>query len=145
MAKPMSDMSMLTILIQASALVNNKSGDSSIHGYIEMQEFPLLNSSEEANFISLNCLIHILVQNTQVLAASYDDSTRFTIVMPNSKLDDHYESQNSDSFNMELPLPEFVSSVNVNSIRSINAAVVPNPNDHNNRQLSGPLGQIREL
>ena len=57
-------MSMLTILIQASALVNNKSGDSSIHGYIEMQEFPLLNSSEEANFISLDCLTHILVQNT---------------------------------------------------------------------------------
>ena len=137
----MSDMSMLTILIQASALVKNKSGDSLIHGYVEMQEFPPLNS-EEADFISLNCLTHILVQNTQVLAVSYDDSTRFTIVMPNSESDDHYESQNSDSFDMELPLPEFVSSVNVNSIRSINAAVIPNPNDHNNQQLSGPLGQI---
>ena len=141
MAKPMSDMSMLTILIQASALVKNKSGDSSIHGYVEMQEFPPLNS-EEADFKSLNCLTHILEQNTQVLAASYDDSTRFMIVMPNSESDNHYESQNPDSFNMELPLPEFVSSVNVNSIRSINAAIVPNPNDRNNWQLSGPLGQI---
>ena len=142
MAKPMSDMSMLTILIQASALVKNKSGDSSIHGYIEMQEFPPLNSSEEANFISLDCLTHILVQNTQVLAVSYDDSTRIMIVMPNSESDDHYESQNPDSFDMELPPPEFVSSANVNSIKSINAAVVPNPNNHNNQQLSGPLGQI---
>ena len=44
MAKPMLDMSMLTILIQASALVKNKSGDSSIHGYIEMQEFLLAAS-----------------------------------------------------------------------------------------------------
>ena len=142
MAKPMSDMSMLTILIQASALVKNKNGDSLIHGYIEMQEFPPLNSSEEADFISLDCLTHILVQNTQVLAASYDDSTCFMIVMPNSESDDHYESQNPDSFDMELPLPEFVSSANVNSIKSINAAIIPNPNNHNNRQLSGPLGQI---
>ena len=144
----MSDMSMLMILIQASALIKNKSGNSSIHGYVEMQEFPPLNS-EEADFKSLDCLTHILVQNTQVLAASYDDSTHVT--PNNSELDDHYESQNSNSFDMELPPPEFVSSVDVNSIRSINAAVVPNPNnnnnpnDHNNWQLSGPLGQIQEI
>ena len=65
--------------------------------------------------------------------------------MPNSESDDLYESQNSDSVNMELPLLESVSSVNVNSIRSINAAIIPNPNTHNTRQLSGPLGQIREI
>ena len=136
---------MLTILIQASAIVKNKIGDPSIHGYVEMQEFPLLDFSEEANFTSLNCLSHILVQNTQVLAAFYDNATRFMVVMPNSESDDHYESQNSDSVDMELPPPESVSSVNVNPIRSINTAIIPNPNTHNTWQLSGPLGQIQEI
>ena len=90
----MSDISMLTMLLQASAIVKNQTGDSSLHGYVEMQEVEMqemtsqmtLDTRKDADFALLDCLSDILVQDTQVLAASYDDTTSFTLVTPNSNL-----------------------------------------------------------
>jgi hypothetical protein len=151
--KPMSEISMLTLLIQASAIVKNRNGDPSLHGYVDRQEVTSQNlmrpvgPSKEADFASLDCLSDILVHDTQVLAASYNDATSFTVVMPisNSESDSDLELH-PDSFDTDFSLHESVSSAT--TLKPINATVVPNPNDHGEprtRSLSGPFGEIQEI
>lgn len=140
---------MLTMLIRASAICKNHGGDPSILGYVEMQETTSLDTSRDADFASLDCLSHILVQDKQVLAASYDDAASFTLVMPSSvpgsgcALDD----SDPDSFDMDFPPHEYVgSSV---TCKPINATIIPNPDDRReigqSSEPSGPLGEIREI
>ena len=149
----MSDISMLTMLLQASAIVKNQTGDSSLHGYVEMQEVEMqemtsqmtLDTRKDADFALLDCLSDILVQDTQVLAASYDDTTSFTLVTPNSNLVPELDDLHTDSIDMEFPPLESVSSAT--TFKSINAAVIPNPDDRgkDSSQFDGPLGKIREI
>ena len=154
----MSDISMLTMLIQAAACIKNKIGDPSIQGYVEgqgMSSRRRLEPSREVDFTTLDCICNILVQNSQIVAASYDDATRFTLVtseLDHTDLDDHDESQNLISIDMGFPPEESILSIN--TFMPINAAVIPNANDRkakdaNDRnescQLSGPLGQIRNI
>ena len=145
--KLMSDVSMLTILIQASAIIKNQGGDSSIHGYVETQETispnsTSLNFSTDADFASLNCLSDILVQDTQILAACYDNTSSFTL-LTNSESDLELGSEFLD---MEFPPHESVESTI--TAKAINAAVVPNANDRRaqkSNQSSGLLGNIRKV
>jgi hypothetical protein len=139
--KPMSDISMLTLLIQASVIIKNGNGDSSIHGYVNSEELATgletqVKSFDEADFATLDCISNILVQGTQVVAASYDDPTRYTIVIPNS--DPH-------EFDIEFfPMQK--------SVLSMNATIIPNSNKpytkcdtRNPNNGSQRLGQIREI
>src|SRR5271163_1379509 len=106
--KPMSDISMLTMLLQASAIVKNQTGDSSLHGYVEMQEVEMqemtsqttLDISKNADFALLDCLSDILVQDTHVLAASYDDATNFTLVTPSSNIVPELDDSHTNSIDM---------------------------------------------
>jgi hypothetical protein len=147
--KVMSDVSILTILLQASAIVKNQIGDPSIQSYVDTQEMVPLDTSHgskysKAAFESLNCVTDILVQSTQVLAASYDNASEssFTLVVPSPNSDS--ESDAPDFFDMNFPRHESVGSAT--TFMSLNATVVPNPNDrHSPRGPSGPLGDIREI
>lgn len=135
---------MLTILIQASAIVKNQVGDPGLHGYVDTQDItPItsVNFSNEADFAQLNCLSDILVQKAQVLAASYNDISTYTLVVPSPNSESDF-----DSLDMDFPAHDSVTSAT--TLLSINAAVVPNPErDHQSSgpQLSGPLGDIREI
>ena len=149
--KPMSEISMLTILLRASAIVKNRIGDTSLHGYVETQEMesPKLedNPSMEADFALLDSLSDILVQDNQVLAASYNDATSFTLVMPSSNSESDLHSH-PNSFEMDFPPHESVGSAT--TLKSLNATIVPNTInhgvDHQSRQpLSQPLGEIHEI
>jgi hypothetical protein len=143
-SKKMSDVSMLTLLIKAAATIKNQSGDYSLHGYVEMQESPYI--TKDPNFVVLDCLNDILVQDTQVLASSYDDASSFTLVMPSSDLDsDLNDSEpHSNPFDMECPPHESVGFAT--ALKSMNAAVVPNPNNNEaSGQSSEPLGEIQEV
>jgi hypothetical protein len=140
----MSDISLLTILLNAVAVIKNRNGDASIHGYVELQKMTSRKKfayPEEAYFKSLDCLSDILVQDTQVIAASYDDVSKFTLVTP-SELDDDDDSD----WNAQ-PIGLASEQESVNMCKSLHAAVVPNPdrkfNDLNCN--TGSLGQIREV
>ena len=126
--KPMSDVSMLMMLIWALAIVKNKICDPSLHGYIEMQEMTsqmVLNTSKNADFALLNCLSDIPMQDTKVLAAFYNDATSFTLVIPSlSEFDDSH----TDSVDIEFPPLESVGSITI--LKSINTTVIPNPDYH---------------
>lgn len=130
---------MLTMLIQASAIVKNGIGDSSLHGYVELQETTSTSTSlnNDAEFDLLNCISDILVQDTEVLAASYCDSTSFTVVTPSS-----------DFIDMDSEFPPHESVSGTTFLTSLHAAVVPNPDDRGegkDSKSSGPLGEIREI
>jgi hypothetical protein len=135
----MSDLSMLTILIQASATVKNRSGDSSIHGYVDTQNN---ETHKDPDFVLLDCLSDILVQDSQVLAASYDNA--FTVVIPISEPESELDLDDPDCFDMDFPPHKSVSSAT--TLRPLNAAVVPNPNDRKNGcQSNRPLEEIRGI
>jgi hypothetical protein len=149
--KVMSDISMLTLLLRASTVIKNRNGDPSIHGYAESEmkdsETSNTKSASSDDFVLLNCLSDILVQDKQTLAASYNDATCFTLVIPSSdsesdsKLDFQHDP---DSFDVDLLPDHTVSSTT--SIRSIDAAVIPNPEYCGvERQSSGLLGEIQEI
>jgi uncharacterized Fe-S cluster-containing radical SAM superfamily protein len=83
--KTMSDISMLTLLIRASATLINQDSNASIHGYTDMEYSKITSESpSDADFATLNCLNDILVQNHQILAAFYDDVITFTLVTSSS-------------------------------------------------------------
>jgi hypothetical protein len=138
--KTMSDISMLTYLIQASATVLNRNGDTSLHSYVETQDMTSrtkLDLAKEANFASLDSLCDILVQDPHILAASYDDATRFTLVMPESESEMVPDDLgNPDAIDMEFPPPPAV--VSTNTFMPMNAAVIPNPNDRRDLLSRGP-------
>jgi hypothetical protein len=144
-AKNMPELSMLTILIQAAAIVKNKSGDRSLHGYVEDHgpaSRRVMESDEiEVEFAVLDSIGDILLQNSQVLAISPNMQMRehgrgITILTP-------AESE------LELPA-EHPIGTGALKVSGINASVVPNPNDRHagNRKSSqsgGPLGNIRQV
>lgn len=144
----MSDVSILTILLQVSAIVKNQIGDPSIQSYVDTQEMVSLDTSHtskysKAAFESLNCVTDILVQATQVLAASYDNTSEssITLVVPST----NSESDAADFFDMNFPRHESVAVAT--TFMPLNATVVPNPNDRHSLRgpSSGPLGDIREI
>jgi hypothetical protein len=147
--KVMSDVSVLTILLQASAIVKNQIGDPSIQSYVDTQEMISLDTSRKyskAAFESLNCVTDILVQATQVLAASYDNASEssYTLVVPGPNSQSESDPD-PDFLDMDFPPHESVGSAT--TFMSLNATVVPNPNDRHSAsgQSSGPLGGIREI
>ena len=155
----MSDISMLTILIQASATVKNQNGDSSLHGYVESQEMEsesqmMFDTADDPNFALLDCLSDILVQDTQVLATSYDDAPNFTLVMPSSNSDPVPSSNSNpelddlhDSIDVDIDFIPFHCVGSANTLNSMDTAVIPNPDSRNDDSfpLDGPLGKIREI
>ena len=144
----MSEFSLLTILINAASVIKNRNGDPSIHGYVESQMMTVRKKyahPEEAYFTSLDCLSDILVQDTQVIATSYDHASEFTLVTPSEVDNDN----DDDSIQVGLA-PELTSQAFVNSTcKLLHAAVVPNPdfkyNNSNCNPESTHLGQIREV
>ena len=92
--KPLSNLSMLTLLLQTCAIVNSKFNDPSLYNHIESQQYGTFQkmpekksykpSTEEteANSTLLNSLSDILVQNDEVLAASYVNISQFTLLTP---------------------------------------------------------------
>jgi hypothetical protein len=146
--KVLSDVSILTILLQVSSIVKNQIGDPSIQSYVETQEMVSLDTprtshtskDSKAAFESLNCVTDILVQATQVVAASYDNASEssFTLVVP---------SPNSESDAADFDIPPHESVVSATTFMPLNATVVPNPNDRKslNGPSIGPLGDIREI
>jgi hypothetical protein len=155
--KSMSETSMLTLLLRASATVKNKCGDPSLNGYVETQaiaqETPELQNEKEADFVLLDCLSDILVQDTQVLSASYNDATKFTMVVPSSNPDLNLNSDlnsnseldlNPESFDMDFPPHDSVITSTGRS--QMHATVIPNSDDRReNYQVSGLLGEIQEV
>jgi hypothetical protein len=156
----MSDVSMLTLLIQASSIVKNKNGDASQHGYVERQEQEQeqeqqekqdFNSSEDAEFAVLNYLGDILVQDSQVLAACYDGARSITLVTSNANSEsDSKLDLPPDSFDMDFPPHESVRLAS--TLQSIDATIVPNPDDREDAEeygqssgVLGKLGEIREI
>jgi hypothetical protein len=150
----MSNISMLTLLIRASATLKNQDGDAAIHGYAEMEYSKITSDSpSDADFATLNCLSDILVQNHQVLAASYDNVTTFTLVTPSSnsesdsKLDSHHHQGNrdhDDPDSLDFPPDESVSSST--TLRSINITIIPNPDDRGEISRSSVfLGGIHKV
>jgi len=146
-SKQMSEVSMLTILIQASAFLKNRNGDPSLQGYLEMQELQAqdlhrtFSPAQESHFTFLDSLANILVQDTQVVAASYNSVEQFTIVVPNLESD-----QEPEAVDMEFPPAEAVRCTD--KLMPLHAAVIPNPNDRakgGHSAQSGPLGGIREI
>ena len=140
--KPMSEISMLTILLQASAMAKDDIGDPSLHAYVEKQNPTSLNTSKDADFATLDCLSNILLQDKQVLAAAYNDTTSYTLVTSGSNPESNYDLE--DSFDMDFPPHEDVASAM--SVKSINAAIIPNAIDRKEvAKPSGLLGGIREI
>jgi hypothetical protein len=138
---------MLTILLHASSIVRNKSGDTSLHGYVETQElepttdFEVTNPSAETDFALLDSLSDILVQDNQVLAASFNDATSFTLVTPSS------DSESELDHDIDFPPYDAVGSATV--LKLLNATVLPNAiNPKGNHQPSSSLaflGEIHEI
>jgi hypothetical protein len=155
--KTMSEISMLTLLLRASATVKNRNGDPSLHGYVETEEMrsqmlhDVSDTSKDANFALLDCLSDILVQNTQVLATSYDDAYNFAVVMPSSDpelpVDDSHVDKELDDSHGDMEIPPLASVASAPTLLSLDAAVIPNPNDRSedSSQLDGALGNIREI
>ena len=141
---------MLTMAIRAAATVRNKNGDSSIQGYVEMQDSGIsqempeqVDLAKETDFALLECVSDILVQGTQVLAASYNNATSFTLVVPSSDIESHWNSESHpEAFDMDFPPHESVGSAT--TLKSINAAIIPNP-DRKRKCLSSPLEEIQEV
>jgi hypothetical protein len=144
--KDMPELSMLTILIQAAAIVKNRDGDSSLHGYVEdhgLVSRRVMESDEiEVEFAVLDSIGDILLQNKQVLAIS-----------PDKQMREHSRSvtilTSADS-ELELPAEHPISGVSDLKVSGINANVVPNPDNrhggnHKDGQLGGPLGNIRHV
>jgi hypothetical protein len=67
----MSELSILTILIQAAAIVKNKDGDGSLQGYVERQLTGRVASDEhKVEFAVLDSIGDILLLQHQILAVS---------------------------------------------------------------------------
>lgn len=133
---------MLTILLQASAMVKGDIGDPSLHAYVEKQDTTSLDTSNDADFTTLDCLSNILLQDKQVIAAAYNDTTSYTLVTPGSNPESNYDLEESFDVNF-LPHADVASAM---SVKSMNAAIIPNANDRKEvARPSGLLGGIREI
>ena len=145
----MPKLSMLTILIQAASAVKNTDSDPSLQGYVEDQGLTtckvIMPNEVEVNFVVLDSIGDILLQNNQVLAISPNiqtaEESSITILVNDLKAD-------SDLELLAEPPIRWASKV----VSSINVTVVPNPEDHKDvihggGQLAtgGPLGNIREV
>jgi hypothetical protein len=146
-AKRMPELSILTILIQAASAIKNGDGDTSLQGYVEEQEITtrrMVSPNEiEVNFAVLDSIGDILLQNNQVLAISPDirvqDESCISVLIADSKADSE----------LELPA-EFPIRGASKVVPSINATVVPNPDDRRDvkrggGQSGGPLGNIKQV
>ena len=146
--KAMPELSMLTILIQVASIIKNEDGDGSLQGYMQnlgvVSRKVMDRKDLEMEFALLDSINDTLVQKNQVLAISPDKRThasgafKFTILTSTDPEQEHPA---------ELPISEHSTNLKVSSI---NATVVPNPNDrrgrkYNDGQSGGPLGNIREV
>ena len=135
--KQMSELSMLTIIIQAAAAVKNKDGDTSMHGYMDNPSQCRATCEDTPNLAVLDSIGDTLLQCHQVLAISSDLRSReqCEITTPISDTDT----------NVDSPAEPPISGVS--TVMSIIASVVPNPNDRkrDNSECEGPLGNIRQV
>jgi hypothetical protein len=140
--KKMSELSMLTILIQAATAIKNDDGDPSMHGYAETQLRKKIDNEEvEVNFTVLDSIGDILLQKHQILAISpnkpdSNNSATVTVLL----------SADSD---IEHPAEDPIERVS--KVSSISATVVPNPNDRRQAKAglknskNGPLGNLEQV
>ena len=145
LTKDMTELSMLTILIQAAAIVKNGSGDSSLHGYVEDHGLAsrrvMEDSDIEVEFAVLDSIGDILLQNHQVLAISPDIQMREH---------GHITILTSADSELEVPAEYPIGGASNFKVSGINANIVPNPNDrhvgnHKGGQSAGPLGNIKQV
>ena len=137
---------MLTILIQAAAIVKNRDGDKSLQGYVEEHGLKSRRvMASNVDFAVLDSIGDVLLQSHQVLAVSPNkqdpgEGLVTSVLMSEWKADSE----------LELPAEH---PINIASKVSspISATVVPNPNDrycHANDedgQSGGVLGNIRQV
>ena len=88
-AKPMSEQSILTILVQAAAIVKNKDSDGSLHGYVELQglrgnrrAMESDNPQPEVELAVLESIGNVLLLNHQILALATTSGTRKSPSLP---------------------------------------------------------------
>lgn len=141
--KDMTELTMLTFLIEAATAIRNKNGDRSIEGYVGnhgLTSRRMMESPEtEVKFAVLDSIGDILLLNHQVIAITPDKQKPFitTVLVPDPNLEDEL------GFGVlaEDPISEAVS------VSTISASVVPNANDCYNRKggqlpVGGPLGNL---
>lgn len=147
-AKQMSELSMLTILIQVAAAVKNRDGDTSLHRYLEDIGFTSRRVMEfqdvEADFTVLDSIADTLLQKHQILAISpgkLEPGRVVAVLMaddPKFDLDMDSESLAGHRISMEKLM-----------VSSISAAVMPNPDDCGVTKCEGdqlgPLGNMRQV
>lgn len=75
-AKPMSELSILTILVQAAAIVKNEDGDGTLHGYVELQGNRRAMESDdpqpEVELAVLESIGDVLLLNHRILALTHN-------------------------------------------------------------------------
>jgi hypothetical protein len=143
-AKDMPELTVLSILIQAAAAIKNRDGDTSIHGYVELQELQarrvMLDEDDEVNFAILDSIGDVLLQDNHVLAIlpNKREPEEVCILVSSETIGDSEPDNLAD-----LPIR------NAKRVSSINASIVPNSDDRNmvksNQSEDGPLGNIQEV
>jgi hypothetical protein len=140
-AKDMPELTVLSILIQAAAAIKNRDGDTSIHGYVELQaRRVMLDEDDEVNFAILDSIGDVLLQDNHVLA-----------ILPNKREPEEVcilvSSETIGDFD-----PDYLADLtirNAKRVSSINASIVPNSDDRSmvksNQSEDGPLGNIQEV
>ena len=151
-AKPMSELSILTILVQAAAIVKNEDGDGSLHGYVELQglrgnrramesDYP----QSEVELAVLESIGDILLLNHQILALTHNKRNQeepFVALVVTSD----WKAESELELPAEYPIRSAVK------VSTISATVVPNPDDRRreprgsikgDQSESGALGNIK--
>jgi hypothetical protein len=143
-AKPMSELSILTILVQAAAIVKNEDGDGTLHGYVELQgNRRAMEPQPEVELAVLESISDVLLLNHQILALTHNKRKQEPFVA--SVVTSHLKAESELELPAEYPIRGAVK------VSSISATVVPNPDDRRrdsskgDQSESGALGNIKQV
>jgi hypothetical protein len=148
-AKPMTEVSMLTILIQAAAAIKNRDGDPSLHGYMDTHGLTSRRElhAKDVDFAVLESIGDILMQKNQILAICPNTGEQECSITILAGV--HLKAESD----LEIPADDPISEAS--KISLISATVVPNPNNRHNKEKAqghseddksnGPLGNIKQV
>jgi hypothetical protein len=141
-AKPMTEVSMLTILIQAAAAIKNRDGDPSLHGYMDTHGLTSRRElhAKDVDFAVLESIGDTLMLKNQILAIcpnTGEQECSITVLAA----DVHLKAESD----LESPADDPINEAS--KISLISATVVPNPNDRHSEddKSNGPLGNIKQV
>lgn len=147
-AKPMSELSILTILVQAAAIVKNEDGDGTLHGYVELQGNRRAMESDdpqpEVELAVLESISDVLLLNHQILALTHNKRNQEEPFVA-SVVTSHLKAESELELPAEYPIRSAVK------VSSISATVVPNPDDRRrdsskgDQSESAALGNIKQV